>query len=213
MFSGIIEEKACISKVLKTKGSYKLAVESEIVSKDAKVGDSISVSGTCLTVVEVRGKNISFDVMEETLRRTNLSGISIGEFVNLERSLRVGNRMAGHFVTGHVDCVGKVRAVTKRPNDVAMDIEFPIEKKIYLAEKGSIAINGVSLTIAEVKDNYLRVYLIPLTLKATDLSSRKIGDSVNIEFDILSKYSSQNPQPLHEKNEIDINFLKEHGFL
>lgn len=213
MFSGIIEEKAHISKVLKTKGGYKLTVKSEVVSKDARVRDSISVSGVCLTVIEVRGKNISFDVMEETLRRTCLSGISIGEVVNLERSLRVGDRISGHFVTGHIDCLGKIRAVTKRPNDVAIDIEFPIDKKVYLTEKGSIAINGVSLTIAEVKNNYLRVYFIPLTLKATDLSSKKIGDSVNIEFDILGKYSLQNPTPVQEKSKIDINFLQEHGFL
>jgi riboflavin synthase len=213
MFSGIIEEKAHISKVLKAKGSYKLTVKSEVVSKDARVGDSISVSGACLTVVEVRGKNISFDIIEETLHRTNLSGISIGEVVNLERSLRVGDRISGHFVTGHVDYLGKIRAVTKRPNDVAMDIEFSIDRKAYLTEKGSIAINGVSLTIAEVKDDYLRVYLIPLTLKATDLSSKKTGDLVNIEFDILSKYSLQNPMPVQGKSKIDINFLKEHGFL
>lgn len=212
MFSGIIEGKGRVKRISRNPQGCKLTVESEVVSKDARIGDSISVNGVCLTIVEVKGKNVSFDIMEETSRRTNLSGISVKKAVNLERSLQVGDRISGHFVTGHVDCVGKIRTITKRTNDYTMDIEFPIDKKVYLAEKGSIAIDGVSLTIVEVKGNRLRVYLIPLTLKVTNLGLKKVGDLVNIEFDILSKYFLQTQLSKRNKDRIDINFLKEHGF-
>lgn len=210
MFSGIIEERGTVKRVLKASQGWKLTVESEAASKDAKIGESISVNGACLTVVEVKGRNISFDIMEETLRRTTLSELSAGKIVNLERSLKAGDRISGHFVTGHIDCIGKIRAIAKRPNEYAMEIEFPSDKKAYVAEKGSIAIDGVSLTVAEVRGNRLRICLIPLTLKATNLGSRKAGDSVNIEFDILSKYIPQTSPSKESK--ITSEFLKEHGF-
>lgn len=211
MFSGITEERAAVKRVLKASQGWKLTVESEAASKDAKIGDSISVNGACLTVVEVKGRNIGFDIMEETLRRTALSELSAGKIVNLERSLKAGDRISGHFVTGHVDCIGKIRAIAKRPNEYAIDIEFPSDKKAYLAEKGSVAIDGVSLTVAEVKGNRLRVYLIPLTLKSTNLGVKKVGDSVNIELDILSKYVQQiSPS---KESRITNEFLRQHGFM
>lgn len=213
MFTGIIEEKSKVRRISRTSQGYRLTVYSAVVSKSVRLGDSISVNGVCLTVVQVRDKDISFDVMEETLRRTNLSGFSVGETVNLEGALKIGDKISGHFVTGHVDCVGKIRTISKRPNDTAMDIEFPADKQAYLAGKGSVAVDGVSLTVAEIIGSILRVYLIPLTLKATDLGSKKVGDSVNIEFDILSKYIMKEPQSAKERGGIDINFLKEHGFL
>lgn len=211
MFSGIVEEKAEIKRIARSPQGCKLTVESGIVSKGSKVGDSISVNGACLTVVEAQGTSITFDVTEETLRRTNLTDASARKSVNLERSLKVGDRISGHFVTGHVDCVGKVLGVTKQPGNYAIDIEFPKDKTAYAAEKGSIAIDGVSLTIAGIKDNYIKIYLIPLTLTTTNLGSKKVGDSVNIEFDILGKYSLSKPASAGRK--IDANFLKEHGFL
>lgn len=210
MFSGIIEERGKIKRISKASQGWKLTVVSEIASKDARIGDSISVNGVCLTVVEIDGRNISFDVMEETLRRTSLLELSAGKIVNLERSLKAGDRISGHFVTGHIDCIGKISAITKRPNECAMDIDFPPDKKSYLAEKGSVAIDGVSLTVAEVKANRLRVYLIPFTLKATNLGARKAGDSVNIELDILSKYTPRiSPS---KESKITAEFLKQHGF-
>ena len=210
MFSGIIEEKARVKRVTKAPQGCKLTVESGIVSKDAKIGDSISVNGVCLTVTERRGRGVSFDVMEETLRRTSFADVSVGEALNLERALKAGDRISGHFVTGHVDCLGKIRAILKRPNDYAIEIELPTDKMAYVTAKGSIAVDGVSLTIAGVKDNRIKIYLIPLTLSNTNLASGKTGDSVNVEFDILGKYSLN--KPVSMKAEIDVDFLKEHGF-
>ncbi len=210
MFSGIIEEKARVKRITKAPQGCKLTLESGIVSKDVKIGDSISVNGICLTVMERRARGVSFDVMEETLRRTSLADVSVGEALNLERALKAGDRISGHFVTGHVDCLGKIRAILKRPNDYTVDIELPTDKMAYVTAKGSIAVDGVSLTIAGIKDNRIKIYLIPLTLSNTNLASNKTGDSVNIEFDILGKYSLNKPLPT--KAGIDVDFLKEHGF-
>ena len=210
MFSGIIEEKAQVKTIAKTSEGCKLTVVSLVASEGTRAGDSISVNGACLTVVEAKDRYVSFDIMKETLERTNLTDVAVEEKVNLERSLKVGDRISGHFVTGHVDCLGRISAIIKEPNNYALDIEFPAEKAAYVAEKGSIAIDGVSLTIAEIKDNHIKVCLIPLTLKTTNLASKKVGNLVNIEFDMLGKYLLKKVTP--SKSKIDENFLKEHGF-
>jgi len=210
MFSGIVEEKGRVKKIAKTSEGCVLIAEAVAVSKEARIGDSVSVNGVCLTVVRAQGKNVSFDVMEETFRRTNIGRLLPGVPVNLERPLKAGDRISGHFVTGHVDCTGRIKALMRRPNDYMMEIEFPEEKTAYVREKGSIAIDGVSLTVGEIKSNHIKVYLIPLTLKITSFGSKKTGDLVNIEFDILGKYSLDK-KPAAKKG-IDVNFLKEHGF-
>ena len=210
MFSGIVEEKGRIKRMTNASGGYRLTVESHVASKGSRIGESISVNGTCLTIVEIRGKDMSFDVMEETLGKTNLSGISTGAEVNLERSIKAGERISGHYVTGHIDCIGKILTLKNHANDYAMDVKIPEDKTVYVAEKGSIAIDGISLTVANITGNCVRVYLIPMTLKATTLGSKKVNDPVNIEFDILGKYALKRT-PLAKK-EIDVNFLKEHGF-
>ncbi|MEA3305745.1 MAG: riboflavin synthase [Candidatus Omnitrophota bacterium] len=211
MFSGIIEERARVGKILKEKRNCRLIIKCAIVSNDTKAGDSISVNGVCLTVTGIEGKSLSFDIMEETLRATSFSGTSTGDVVNLERALKAGARISGHFVTGHVDCVAKVISITAMPNDYTMEIEVPEDGSAYIAKKGSIAVDGVSLTIAEAENNSLKVCLIPFTLKETSLGLKKAGDEVNIEFDILSKYSVRDSAPA--KSKIDTGFLKEHGFL
>ena len=210
MFSGIVEEKGRIRRIARTPVGCTLTAEAAAVSKEARIGDSVSVNGVCLTVVRIQGKNVSFDVMEETFRRTNIGRLSSGALVNLERPLKAGDRISGHFVTGHVDCIGRIKTIRKRTNDYLMEIEFPKEKTVYVREKGSIAIDGVSLTVGEIKDNHVKVYLIPLTLKITSLGSKKAGDLVNIEFDILGKHSLDKKPAV--KKGIGINFLKEHGF-
>lgn len=211
MFSGIIEEKVALEKILNTLDGFRLTLRSKISSKDSLIGDSISVNGTCLTIVEKKGNSLTFDVMDETMRRTNLRRVSSGDIVNLERSLKFGDRISGHFVTGHIDCVGKVDRVARHGRDHEIEIEFPKEKTPYVVEKGSVALDGVSLTIAKLKGNYMKICLIPLTMEFTNLGSKKVGDLVNIEFDILGKYSL-NKVPV-QKNKIDSKFLKKHGFL
>ena len=211
MFSGIIEEKAEVEKITKTLDGSRLTLRSKISSKDSKIGDSISVNGTCLTVVEKKGNSLTFDVMDETIERTNLRRVSSKDVVNLERSLKFGDKVSGHFVTGHIDCVGKVDRVARHGSDHEIEIEFPKEKTPYVVEKGSVALDGVSLTIAKLNGNYMKICLIPFTMEFTNLGSKKVGDLVNIEFDILGKYSL-NKAPV-QKNKIDSKFLKEHGFL
>jgi len=213
MFSGIIEEKAQVTAVLRSPQGFQLAVQSQVASEDARVGDSISVNGVCLTVVRAKGKEIVFDIMEETLRRTSLSELAAGKAVNLERALKLGDRLSGHFVTGHIDCVGKVRAISRRPDECVLDIGFPADKASYLAEKGSIAIDGVSLTVGDIHKNRLKVYLIPLTLRETGLGSKKAGDPVNMEFDLLGKYALKSSPPESKKSKVNISFLREHGFV
>ena len=210
MFSGIVEEKAKVRSISKTLQGYSLTVESKTASKDAKIGDSIAVNGVCLTVVGASKTELGFDIMSETFRMTNLSKITAGETVNLERSLRVGDRISGHFVTGHVDCIGKIQAVSRQADNYTLDVGLPADKMMYAAAKGSIAVDGVSLTIAEVKNNLVRICLIPLTLQSTNLGAKEKKDMVNIEFDILSKYSLNSKLPAESK--IDIGFLAEHGF-
>ena len=212
MFSGIIEEKARIRSITKHPAGTRLSVYSGIVSQDARAGDSISVNGSCLTVVKVKGKEISFDVMDETLRRTSLRGAAVGCEVNLERSLKAGDRISGHFVTGHVDCVGRIVSVGKKGRDRVFEIEFPEDKTPYLAEKGSVAIDGISLTVGKIDGNRFRVYFIPLTLKETTAGIKKAGDSVNIEFDLLGKYTLKDSPDTKKKGRVDMAFLKEHGF-
>jgi len=211
VFSGIVEEKGRVRRVKKTPGALKLTVESKTASGQARIGDSVSINGVCLTVVKTGGGQLEFDVMEETMRGTNISSIRAGEEVNVEMPLAVGGKVSGHFVTGHIDCVGKINSVTKSPSASAIDIELPEGKAVYAAEKGSIAIDGVGLTVAEVDKNNIKVCLIPLTLKRTNLGSKKAGGLVNIEFDILGKYALKKT-PAAKKG-IDADFLKEHGFL
>ncbi|MDD5680667.1 MAG: riboflavin synthase [Candidatus Omnitrophica bacterium] len=210
MFSGIIEDKAVVKKVIKNPGGVKIAIESQKVSQDATIGDSISVNGVCLTVVDVDKKTLQFDVMSETLRATTISELKIGDIVNAERSLKMGDRISGHFVTGHIDCIGIISSVKKEPNDYTMEIKVPAEKALYLAGKGSVAVDGISLTIAGNRSGYFKISLIPLTLKMTSLESKKNGDKVNIEFDILAKYAMRNSG--HSASKIDSEFLRRHGF-
>lgn len=210
MFSGIIEDKATVRKAVKSPSGVRLAIESHQASQGARIGDSISVNGACLTVIDVDGRLLQFDVMSETLRATTLSEITAGDIVNIERSLKLGDRISGHFVTGHIDCIGKISSIKKEPDDYTIEIEVPAEKAIYLAGKGSVAVDGISLTIAGNRNKYFKVSLIPFTLKITSLGSKKIGDKVNIEFDILAKYTLRNSPQAAGK--IDSEFLKKHGF-
>ena len=211
MFSGITEDKARVKRVVSRRGGLQLMVASKKVAKGAKVGDSICVNGVCLSIVKVTDDILTFDVMKESLRKTNLRRLAPFNHVNLERSLMAGDRISGHFLTGHIDCVGVINKIYRGSNDFFVEIALPHNKMIYLTEKGSVAVEGVSLTVGELKRDKMRVYLIPLTRETTTLGQKKVGDEVNIEFDILGKYALK--KHADKQKVIDENFLRNHGFI
>jgi riboflavin synthase len=188
MFTGIVEELGVVVDVQAKGDSATLSVRAPVVSTDARHGASIAVNGVCLTVVAQRGEILDFDVMAETLQRSVIGGLTTGEQVNLERPLRVDGRLDGHVVQGHVD--GTAVIVSRSPGDGWDAVRFAVPAALarYLAEKGSVAVDGVSLTVTAVGPDWFEVGLIPETLRATTLGRKHPGDAVNIEVDILAKY-------------------------
>jgi riboflavin synthase len=187
MFSGIVEELGRVKSFTKQGKVFRLAVEADIIFDGTKIGDSIAVNGVCLTVVTIDKPVITFEVMAETSHITTLCGSRVFDKVNLERSLKVGDRISGHFVLGHVDCAGVIRTKGYVRENLAFEIAIDRKFAGYVIPKGSIAVDGISLTIAEKKPNTVCVYIIPHTLKNTTLGFKGPSDKVNIEFDILAK--------------------------
>lgn len=188
MFTGIIEETGRVARFERGGDAWKLRIAARAALVDAEVGDSIAVNGCCLTVVKFDASGVEFDVLEETRRVTSLAAVGVGGVVNLERSLRFGGKMGGHFVTGHVDNVGLVEVFEARGADRYLRVKSPAGLGRYLIHKGSIAIDGISLTVAEVEGDSFAVWLIPHTVAATNLHTKHVGDPVNLEFDLLGKY-------------------------
>ncbi|MFI7446963.1 riboflavin synthase [Nonomuraea sp. NPDC049714] len=188
MFTGIIEEKGEVVAVEPAGDSARLSVRGPIVTSDARHGDSIAVNGVCLTVVEVRGDVFTVDVIKESLDRSSLGALAEGSAVNLERAVRADQRLGGHIVQGHVD--GTAVLLSREPGDNWDNLRFslPAELSRYVAEKGSIAIDGISLTVTTVDDGSFGVSLIPTTLKLTTMGERQVDDLVNIEVDVIAKY-------------------------
>lgn len=164
-----------------------LNIEARKVIEGIQVGDSISVNGTCLTAIKIERDTLAFEVIPQTLKATNLGILRLADKVNLERSLRVGDRLSGHFVNGHIDCLGIIRRKNYRGGNLCFEITVPAEFSKYCHPKGSIAVDGVSLTIQKASSNTFSVYIIPHTLKNTALNFRRPADKVNIEFDVLAK--------------------------
>ncbi len=188
MFTGIIEETGRVERFERGGDAWKLRVSARAALADVALGDSIAVNGCCLTVVKFDEGGLEFDLLEETCRLTSISAVAPGSAVNLERSLRFGGKMGGHFVTGHVDGLGVVEVFEPRGADRYLRVKAPAGGGKYLIHKGSIAIDGISLTVAEVEGDSFAVWLIPHTVAATNLSEKRVGDPVNLEFDLLGKY-------------------------
>ena len=192
MFTGIIEETGVIRDIDLAKRSIRLTVEARSSARGIKIGDSLAVNGCCLTVVKVSGhgarKRLDFDLLRETWERTNLQFVRRGSFVNLERPLRADGRLDGHFVTGHVDGIGKIIRWERAGQDKVLEIAAPADLMRYVAFKGSIAVDGISVTVAAVRAKSFRVWIIPHTCDVTALRQRKLGDAVNLETDLLAKY-------------------------
>jgi riboflavin synthase len=192
MFTGIVEEAGVIEKITPTEKSIEMSVRAGVCGRGVKVGGSVAVNGCCLTAVKVapRGKFklVQFDLLQESWRRTNFQFAKIGSLVNLERSLRANGELGGHFVTGHVDGLGKIIRWERAGKDHVLDIAAPPEVMRYLVFKGSIAVDGISLTVAGVQPKSFRIWIIPHTFEVTVLRERKVGDAVNLEADLLGKY-------------------------
>ena len=188
MFTGIVEERGRVTAFQPAAAAWRLEVAATIATQGVALGDSIAVNGCCLTVVEFTGHSLAFDVLEETRRLTSFTALGVGGGVNLERSLRFDGKIGGHFVTGHVDGLGRIETFEPRGKDHYLRVAAPAGMGRYLIVKGSIAIDGISLTVAEVEGDAFAVWLIPHTLAVTSLGDRAAGDVVNLEFDLLGKY-------------------------
>jgi riboflavin synthase len=188
MFTGLVREVGEVGWLRRTDQTVQMLIKAPRTANRAKIGESIAVNGCCLTVTAQRAGQVMFDLLAESLERTNFGSLKPGSPVNLERALRVEGRLGGHFVQGHIDCTAEVVAVEERGSDVRIDIQLPGEFARYLAFKGSVAINGVSLTVSAIDEKIFTVWIIPHTLENTNLGDLEPGDRVNLEFDILAKY-------------------------
>jgi riboflavin synthase len=192
MFTGIVEEAGVVQQIRPTNKSIELTVKARTCAAGLKIGASLAVNGCCLTVVKLKktgtAKLAQFDLLKETWSRTNLQHARVGSLVNLERPLRADGELGGHFVTGHIDGLGIIRRWERAGQDHVLDIEAPPEIMRYLVFKGSVAVDGISLTVAGVKEESFRIWIIPHTYEVTALRERKIGDAVNLEADLLGKY-------------------------
>lgn len=192
MFTGIVQEAGTVQRIKATAKSIELTVRCVKSARGLKIGDSLAVNGCCLTAVKLSGhgksKLIRFDLLQETWRRTNLQFAKPGSLVNLERPLRANAELGGHFVTGHIDAIGKIVRWERNGQDHVLDIAAPPEVIRYVILKGSIAVDGMSLTVAGVEKKQFRIWIIPHTYENTALRERKVGDAVNLEADLLGKY-------------------------
>jgi riboflavin synthase len=195
MFTGIVEEAGTVAAIQPTQKSIQLTVRARTIGRGLKLGASVAVNGCCLTVVRLatRGRDrlLQFDLLQESWRLTNMQFATVGSLVNLERPLRASGEFGGHFVTGHVDGLGKIIKWERVGRDHMLDIAAPPAVMRYLIYKGSIAVDGISLTVAAVKKTSFRIWIIPHTYEITALRDRKVGDAVNLEADLLGKYAEK----------------------
>jgi riboflavin synthase len=188
MFSGIVETTGTVESLRPVPGGIELLVRAPFDRAGVKEGDSVAVNGCCLTIEKIRGKVLQFGVLKETWRLTNLQFTKVGDRVNLERALRIGDRLGGHFVNGHIDGVGKILRWEKIGKDYVLEISVPSDILRYIVFKGSVAVDGISLTVAAVRRSSFDIWIIPHTRSVTVLSDRRVGDAVNMETDIVGKY-------------------------
>jgi len=191
MFTGIIQGVGKIEKIsqnTKNRSAFQMTVDLGKHAKGLKVGQSVALNGVCLSATKISKNKCDFEMIDETIKQTDLGNLVLGATVNIERSLKVGDRMEGHFVLGHVDGVGIIKKIEKKPKEIKVWFEVPKKLIKFVVKKGSIAIDGISLTVVDVTKNNASVCLIPHTIKITNFQSKKVGDKINIETDILGKY-------------------------
>ena len=215
MFSGIVQSVGTIGEFIQQNEGAVLVVKTEEEFSGFEDGESIAVNGVCLTVVDSTETTFKLDLSTETLSRTNFKNAKKGDRVNLERSLTPSAKISGHFVSGHIDQVGEIVDIEEKPGEVLFRFSHPAELGSFIMEKGSIAIDGISLTVFDCKDNQFTVSIIPYTLSHTNLSSRKIGDLINIECDMIGKYVFKACETLLNPGEKkpSLDFLRQQGFV
>ena len=220
MFTGLVEELGTILSVSSGSKSSVLIVKANKVLEDVKIGDSISTNGVCLTVTHFTKDSFTVDVMPETIQRSNLKYVKSGSIVNLERALRVGDRLGGHMVSGHIDGLGTVKSIKRDDNAIWYTIEAAPCILKYIIEKGSVALDGISLTVAMCDMGQFKVSIIPHTHSVTTLAQRKIGDQINVECDAFGKYVERisafgniDNRMQNDTSKIDMDFLRNNGFL
>ncbi len=214
MFTGIVEELGVISAIRRSHEGGKITIKAEKAIEGTNVSDSISVNGVCLTVVDVSTDRITMDILKETLDRSTLAKASVSDKVNLERSLLPSSRLGGHFVFGHVDCRGRIVEVNRAGRDWLFKFSVDQDLMPFIAPKGSIAVDGISLTVVETVGSTFTVYMIPHTYEKTTMQFRKPGDDVNIEVDMLARYVHQAISSMQNKDsKITEDYLRKTGFI
>lgn len=214
MFTGLVEAKGEVIRIERgPNGNMRLTLASPEIFNDVSVGDSVAVDGVCLTAVSVHVPNADFDVVRETVERSTLGRLNVGDFVNLERALRLGERLGGHLVLGHVDGVGIIRDVRRITGSTLFRIDAPLEVMRYVVKKGSIAVDGISLTVADLGPTWFSVAVIPHTLEQTTLGAKSVGDTVNLETDIIGKYVEKFVAVDKASDDRILELLSEGGFL
>ena len=191
MFTGIITSTGKIKKIeqnTKNRSAIKMSVDLGKDSKGLKIGQSVALNGVCLSATKILKNICTFEMIDETMKKTDLGNLKVGSIVNVERSLKVGERLEGHFVLGHVDGIAKIKKIEKKPKEVKIWFKIPNNLKKYVVKKGSIALDGISLTVVDVKNDLASVCLIPHTIQITNFKSKTIDDNLNIETDVLGKY-------------------------
>lgn len=217
MFTGIIEEKGTIQQIKQTGDAIVMTIDAQKVLTDVNLGDSIAVNGVCLTVTSYDSRSFTVDLMPETVRNTSLRDLTKGSKVNLERAMAASGRFGGHFVSGHVDGTGTIKSKRREHNAVYYEIEVPFILRKYMILKGSVAVDGTSLTIFGLTDNSFTISIIPHTIEETIIGSKVVGDIVNVECDMLAKYmeellANRDSVKKGNKGELSEEFLRDHGF-
>jgi riboflavin synthase len=188
MFTGLIEEIGTIENIVKQQDKINLSIKAKKILTDTKIDDSISINGICLTVVDIKTNSFAVQAVRETMQKSTIANWRKGEFVNLERAMKINDRLGGHIVQGHIDGIGTIDKITKLSDTLELEIILPTGKNAYTIERGSIAIDGISLTIAKKTRDKIRIAIIPHTLNNTTIKDKKVNDKINIEFDFFAKY-------------------------
>ncbi len=212
MFTGLVEEIGFVQSITPQNKSKRITISAKKICRDSSPGDSIAVNGVCLTATDVKDSEFTTQAVEETLNRTTLENLKSGDAVNLERALKIGERLGGHFVQGHVDGMAEVLYTEQRPPGLWLSLQIPSELERFCVEKGSVALEGISLTIAEIRNNVVSVAVVPKTAQSTTLSGKRSGDFINIEVDILGKYVDKMLRNLKPETNITMQKLNKLGF-